>query len=170
MFLVLACVSMAASAQSSVIISEFLAHNTGGLVDEDGDYSDWIELYNGGATAVNLGGWYLTDDAANLTKWAFPSTNIAAKGFMVVFASGKDRRVAGLPLHTSFGLASGGEYLALVMPDGVTIATEFSPMYPEQFADISYGLIQSITTTYFVTSNSAAKVFVPTGPVSGNWT
>ena len=78
MFLVLACVSMAASAQSSVIISEFLAHNTSGLVDEDGDYSDWIELYNGGTTAVNLGGWYLTDDAANLTKWAFPGTNIAA--------------------------------------------------------------------------------------------
>src|SRR5438552_5453901 len=170
MFLVLACVSMAASAQSSVIISEFLAHNTSGLVDEDGAYSDWIELYNGGTTAVNLGGWYLTDDAANLTKWAFPTTNIAAKGFMVVFASGKDRRVAGLPLHTSFGLGSDGEYLALVMSDGVTIATEFSPAYPKQFANISFGIGQSVTTTYFITSNSAAKVLVPTGPLSGNWT
>src|SRR2546423_93060 len=94
MFLILACVPLAARAQSSVIISEFLAHNTSGLVDEDGAYSDWIELYNGGATPVNLGGWYLTDDPANLTKWSFPGTNIAAKGVMVVFASGKDRRVA----------------------------------------------------------------------------
>src|SRR5439155_24923827 len=128
------------------------------------------ELYNGGNAAVNLGGWYLTDDPATLTKWAFPGTNIAAKGFMVVFASGKDRRVAGLPLHTSFGLGSGGEYLALVMADGVTIATEFSPAYPKQFADISYGIGQSVTTTYFITSNSAAKVFVPTGPLTGNWT
>src|SRR5438876_1764863 len=72
--LVLAAVPIRASAQSPVIISEFLAHNTSGLVDEDGAYSDWIELYNGGASAVNLGGWYLTDDPANLTKWAFPST------------------------------------------------------------------------------------------------
>src|SRR2546427_10771539 len=86
LFLVLTCLPILAAAQSSVTISEFLAHNTSGLVDEDGDYSDWIELYNGGATAVNLGGWYLTDDPANLTKWAFPSTNIAAKGFIVVFA------------------------------------------------------------------------------------
>src|ERR1041385_3727118 len=90
LFLLLALLPILARAQSSVIISEFLAHNTSGLVDEDGDFSDWIELYNGGATAVNLGGWYLTDDPANLTKWAFSSTNIAAKGFLVVFASGKD--------------------------------------------------------------------------------
>src|SRR5437764_15457388 len=69
MFLVLACVSMAASAQSSVIISEFLAHNTGGLVDEDGDYSDWIELYNGGTTAVNLVDCWLTDAAAKRNQW-----------------------------------------------------------------------------------------------------
>src|SRR5689334_2452879 len=123
-FLLLVLLPILARAQSSVIISEFLAHNTSGIVDEDGDFSDWIEIYNSGATAVNLGGWYLTDDPADLTKWAFPSTNIAAKGFLVVFASGKNRAVAGLPLHTSFGLDSNGEYLAFVMPDGVTIASE----------------------------------------------
>src|SRR5947209_286964 len=79
-FLLFACLPILAAAQSSVIISEFLAHNTSGIVDEDGDFSDWIEIYNSGPTAVNLGGWYLTDNPADLTKWAFPSTNIAAKG------------------------------------------------------------------------------------------
>jgi len=49
-------------AQQSVIISEFLADNSGGLTDEDGDSPDWIELYNSGTTLVNLAGWYLTDD------------------------------------------------------------------------------------------------------------
>src|SRR5258706_3646354 len=168
--LLLACVAPAARAQSSVVISEFLAHNTSGLVDEDGATSDWIELYNGSNNSVNLAGWYLTDDATNLTKWAFPGTNISAKGFLVVFASGKNRTVPGLPLHTSFALGSGGEFLALVMPDGITIASQFSPQYPEQFANVSYGLAQSVTTTYFVTSSSPARVLIPTGPVAGNWT
>ena len=58
---------------------------------------------------------------------------------MVVFASNKNRRVAGAPLHTNFKLSGSGEYLALVMPDGVTKATEFAPAFPPQYADISYG-------------------------------
>jgi len=158
------------NAQNSVVISEFLAHNTTGLVDEDGATSDWIEIYNGGSTTVDLGGWYLSNDPANLRQWTFPSTNLAAKGFMVVFASSKDRRVPGLPLHTSFGLNSSGDYLALVMPDGVTIATAFSPQYPPQFANVSYGLGQNVSVTSFVTSVSPARVFVPGGPIIGNWT
>src|SRR5688572_20129098 len=91
-------------AQPSVIISEFLADNSGGLTDEDGDTPDWIELYNSGTAAVNLAGWYLTDDAEDLTKWSFPATNITASSFMTVFASGKDRRIPGAPLHTSFAI------------------------------------------------------------------
>src|SRR6266446_5424640 len=58
--------------QEAVVISEFLAHNTSGLMDEDGDFSDWIELYNSGTNSVDLGGWFLTDDATRLTKWMFP--------------------------------------------------------------------------------------------------
>src|SRR4030095_4713191 len=127
-------------AQQSVIISEFLADNSGGLTDEDGDSPDWIELYNSGTTLVSLAGWYLTDDTNDLTRWSFPATNITASGFMMVFASGKDRRVPGAPLHTSFALDAGGGYLALVRPDGVTIATEFH--YPQQRANYSHGLAQ----------------------------
>jgi len=157
-------------AQNGVVISEFLAHNTSGLLDEDGEASDWIEIYNGGASSVNLGGWYLTDESTNLTKWGFPSTNLPAKAFLIVFASGKNRAVPGLPLHTSFNLSSTGEFLALVMPDGVTIATQFAPAYPEQFADVSYGFQQNVAVTYFVTNSSPARVLIPTGPVSPLWT
>src|SRR6185369_7707049 len=73
------------------LITEFMAANSGALLDEDGDTSDWIEIYNAGSATVNLQGWCLTDHATNLTKWRFPSTNIAAHGFLVVYASGKDR-------------------------------------------------------------------------------
>ena len=73
-----------------VTISEFLASNTSGLKDEDNLYPDWIELHNSGTNAVNLDGWYLTDNGNNLTKWRFPATNINAGAFLIVFADGKD--------------------------------------------------------------------------------
>ena len=117
-------------AAETVVISEFMASNHGTLLDEDGDTSDWIEIFNSGTNNVNLGGWFLTDDAANLNKWMFPATNLPPNTFLIVFASGKDRAVAGAPLHTSFNLSSSGEYLALVHPDGLTIATEFAPAFP----------------------------------------
>ena len=124
----------------TVRINEFMANNTRTLADQDGDYSDWIEIYNSGAQAVNLEGWYLTDDPELLTKWRFPSVNLGANGYLVVFASGKDRAVSGAPLHTSFSLDAAGEYLALVTADGATIASEFAPVFPPQFRDISYGV------------------------------
>jgi len=157
--------------QETVVISEFLAHNTSGLMDEDGDFSDWIELYNSGTNSVDLGGWFLTDDATLLTKWMFPNTNLAANGFLIVFASGKDRAVTGAPLHTSFALSSAGEYLGLVHPDGSTIASAFAPQFPQQYADVSYGLAQDITVTTLIGSNAPVTVFVPTNGALGlSWT
>lgn len=121
------------------MINEFLAVNGTGLRDEDQDRSDWVELLNTGPDAVSLEGWHLTDDAARLDRWTFPATNLPGGGLLVVFASGKDRAVAGKPLHTDFKLEGGGEYLALVRPDGVTIEDQYAPVYPPQSQDISYG-------------------------------
>src|SRR5258706_1968199 len=156
-------------AQGQLIISEFMASNSRTLADQDGEYSDWIEIHNETAATVNLDGWFLTDDQANLTKWRFPATNLFANGYLVVFASGKDRAVAGSQLHTSFNLSAGGEYLALVKPDGVSIASEFTP-FPEQFQDISYGIGQNIQVTKLVSNTSLVRVFIPTnGPAGTPW-
>jgi hypothetical protein len=110
-------------AAEPVTITEFVASNTSGLRDEDGAYSDWIEILNAGTNTVNLNGWFLTDTEANRTKWRFPATNVPPSGFLIVFASGKNRAVAGAPLHANFSLNADGEYLALVKPDGVSIAS-----------------------------------------------
>src|SRR2546423_278396 len=131
--------SLTVQGQDNLIISEFMASNTRTLADENREYSDWIEIANVGSSAVNLGGWYLTDDAGDLTKWQFPATNLNAGGFLIVFASGKDRRVAGTNLHTNFKLSTSGEYLALVKPDGTNIASQFAPTFPPQAPDVSYG-------------------------------
>jgi len=123
---------------ADVIISEVLASNTSGITDEDGDDSDWIELSNTSGAAVDLGGWHLTDDVAQLEKWTFPNITLNPGAELLVFASDKDRAAAGAELHTNFKLASGGEYLALVRPDGVSIEYQFDP-YPQQYPDVSYG-------------------------------
>jgi hypothetical protein len=128
------------SGATNIIISEFMAKNTFTLIDENGAFSDWIEIQNVGCCPINLDNWALTDDPSNLTQWRFPATNIDAGQFIVVWASGKNRRTPGKPLHTNFKLADEGEYLALVQPDGTTIATQFSPTFPPQLPDVSYGL------------------------------
>ena len=60
------------------LITEFLASNDSTLDDEDGESSDWIEIFNAGDTALDLDGWHLTDSAANLTQWTFPDVSLAA--------------------------------------------------------------------------------------------
>lgn len=163
-------VAGALAVAQDVRITEFMASNHGTLPDKDGDFSDWIELYNAGSTDANLAGWYLTDTTNVLTEWKFPSTVLPAKGYMIVFASGKDLAVAGAELHTNFRLASSGGFLALVKPDGVTIASGFSPEYPEQYRDISYGIGQDVVTNALLKTGATSKIFVPTNSNLGlNW-
>ena len=124
-----------------------MAINHATLADEDGAYPDWIEVFNAGTNTVSLDGWFLTDTATNPTKWRFPATNLNAGGYLVVFASNKDRRVPGAPLHTDFQLSGGGEYLALVRPDGTNVASAYAPSFPPQVADVSFGIITSPAST-----------------------
>jgi hypothetical protein len=127
---------------SQLVISEFMASNESTLQDEDGDYSDWIELYNPTDQAVDLTGWSLTDDADDLRQWIFPELTMASGEFLLVFASGKDRRVADGELHCNFKLSRDGEYLGLADASGVVVA-DFGDSYPEQASDVSYGSIFS---------------------------
>jgi hypothetical protein len=131
--------ALSSAVRAEPVLSEFMAANSATLADEDGAFSDWIELHNPDALPVNLEGWSLTDSAANPTKWRFPAVSLPAGGYLVVFASNKDRRAAAGSLHTNFALSAGGEYLALVKPDGTRV-TEYAPGFPEQFDDISYGI------------------------------
>src|SRR6266480_518519 len=132
--------AVTARSNADVLISEFMAVNNATLMDQDGQYSDWIEIYNSGVDIVDLDGWYLTDSPTNLTKWRFPATDLFPDSYLVVFASGKDRAVSGAELHTNFKLNGSGDYLALVMPDGATVTSQYAPQFPRQRADVSYGL------------------------------
>lgn len=158
---------------TSLVLSEFMASNDDTLEDEDGESSDWIEIHNPTSKPVNLGGWYLTDNVNNLDKWEFPTVEIGPDEYKVVFASGKNRRDPDSELHTNFELRAGGEYLALVYPDGETIAHDYNE-YPPEYADISYGLSDKAglsIDTVLVPEYAPAKALVPgDGTLGASWT
>ncbi len=158
-------------AASPVVITEFMAANSTTLVDEDGDASDWIELSNVSSATVNLFRWSLTDSPGSLTKWQFPATNLPPGGFLVVFASEKNRRTPGAPLHTNFKLSASGEYLALVEADGATIASQFAPSFGPQVQDVSYGFGVLSTNFTVVTTGAVVRALVPSnGGLGTTWT
>jgi hypothetical protein len=115
-----------------------MAANTRTTNDVDGSSSDWIELFNMEQFPVNLNGWFLTDTTNNLAKWRFPNYTIPARGFLLVWASEKNRTNVAAQLHTNFKLDKDGEYLALVGPQ-TNIVSEFAPFFPDQSDDVSYG-------------------------------
>ncbi len=165
---VLCCTAVSLSS-AQVRISEFLASNDTGLADASGARPDWIELENVTGAAVSLDGWFLTDSAAQLTKWRVPAVTLPAFGRLVVFASGKNLADPAGELHTNFSLNDAGEYLALVRPDGATVAQAFAPTYPRQRPDVAYGIGRVVTEDVLVTPASAARWTGATAAVPTDW-
>jgi len=141
LFLLISSALFGAGYSQKILITEFMAINSGNIADEDGEHSDWVEIYNNTDATINLENWYLTDDNTQLTKWKFPTATLAKGEYMIVFASGKDRSVAGSNLHTNFKLSGSGEYLAICEPD-TTVSFAYAPTFPVQRQDISYGWYQ----------------------------
>ncbi|MBI4606782.1 MAG: CotH kinase family protein [Planctomycetes bacterium] len=158
------------SSAQDFVIAELMASNTGTLEDEDGDYSDWVEVLNAGPSSASLQGWYLTDLPSNLTRWRFPAVTLSPGASIVVFASGKDRTDPAGRLHTNFQIEALGGYLALVRPDGTTRATELAP-YPPQVDDYSFGLEQNGRMAAAVVAGAASWALIPAnGNLGLTWT
>tara|TARA_A100001011_G_scaffold400888_1_gene520788 strand:+ start:95198 stop:96004 length:807 start_codon:yes stop_codon:yes gene_type:complete len=144
----------------NIVLNEFLAGTDTCCDDGTGEIEDFIELFNPGTTAVDIGGWYATDDASELTKHQIPSdssnTIIPAGGYLVLWASGETSRGA---LHVDFKLKKGGEFIGLVLSDGLTVVDSLT--FGSQTDDISYGRVpdggsswSDITTPTPGTSNA----------------
>jgi hypothetical protein len=105
----------------SVYINEVMSSNSDTIEDDDGDTSDWIELYNTGTETVNLTGYGLSDSYDQPFRWVFPPIAIQPGEFMIIWASGKDRTNPNNPLHTNFSIAAEGEEVILTSPDSIRI-------------------------------------------------
>lgn len=109
------------STSQNIAINEIMSSNSNTIADENGDYEDWIEIYNYGTTAVNLNGFGLSDQTDNPLKWTFPNITIPAKGYLLIWASDKNRRPTIGQLHTNYKLKSGGKAIILSNASGTKI-------------------------------------------------
>ncbi len=137
--MIASCVSAQEGSGVSLVINEVMASNSATKADPQGQYDDWIEVYNYGSASFDVGGLYLTDDPERPTKWRIPTTDptlttIAPGGCLLIWADG-DTQAPGL--HASFKLSSGGEELCLFDVDGVTLIDRLA--FPELPSDVAYG-------------------------------
>jgi hypothetical protein len=117
----------------SVVINEFMADNLDRFPDQDGEFDDWIELYNNTDTVLSLNGLFLSDDPAIPAKWAFPDTVIQPMGFLIIWAD-DDLNQTGL--HANFRLSNNGEFLSFAYADGTILD---SVTFGVQDNDTTYG-------------------------------
>lgn len=117
-----------------LVINEFMASNDETEADQDGEFDDWIELFNNGTESMSLEGYFLSDNFENLMKWEFPEgTNIDAGDYLMIWCD-EDGEQEGL--HSNFKLSSGGENIFLVDPEGAVID---EIIFDEQTTDVSTG-------------------------------
>ncbi|MBN2272523.1 MAG: chitobiase/beta-hexosaminidase C-terminal domain-containing protein, partial [Sedimentisphaerales bacterium] len=164
---------------SAIVINEFMAVNSyiPSISSQNiytqvyvGDtHPDWIELRNLDTDlTIDLEGWYLTNDEDEPTMWRIPAgINVPPNGYYVLFASSKTlaENPGNYPyvdgdgaLHTSFALRAAGGYLALVKPDGVTVAHEYRN-YPEQRGFVSYGIGSAGQVGFLLTPTPGTRIF-----------
>ncbi len=117
-----------------LVINEFMASNDATMADQDEEYDDWIELYNNGTDAIELGGYFLSDDSEDLGQWSFPEgTTIEPNGYLMIWADNDEDQEG---LHANFKLSASAESVLLADPDSL-ILDEVA--YIDQTTDISYG-------------------------------
>lgn len=134
----------------SLVINEFMASNNSTITDEFGAFEDWVELYNPTEAAINLDGYFLTDDLSEPTKWAFPDTLIASESHLLVWTDNDEEEGS---MHTNFRLSRGGEDLGLFFNDNGTIQTVDAFSYTEQTTDVSFGRVTDGSTEFVLFSS-----------------
>jgi hypothetical protein len=134
-----------------VVINEFMASNKTAVQDQDGEYDDWIELYNNSSETIDLSGYFLSDKSDNLNKWALPEgTLIAGEDYLIVWA---DENGSEEGLHANFKIAKSGEQLYLLTPEGL-IADEV--VFAEQETDMAYARVPNGTGDFVIQAHSFA--------------
>jgi len=121
---------------NGLVINEFMASNDGTVAASDGEYYDWIELYNASPNSIQLSDYGLTDNLSNPSKFILPNITLAAGDFILLWAS--DEALTD-PYHMPFKLSKSGEEIALFYdPNGAADTVDYIS-YGSQTTDVSYG-------------------------------
>tara|TARA_Y100000766_G_C18827916_1_gene566471 strand:- start:13 stop:1224 length:1212 start_codon:yes stop_codon:yes gene_type:complete len=121
---------------SGLVINEIMASNTISVSDQDGEYDDWVELYNGNSFSLNLNGYYLSDNENDLTKWSFSNVTIPANDYLIIWCDTAGNTQSGL--HTTYRLSSDQEEVYLTSPTGIIVDAVHFVNMPE---DVSYARV-----------------------------
>jgi len=133
LILFLLLLSSALLTAQNVVINEFMASNSITAVDPDGEFDDWIELYNNSDSDIELNGWYLSDEIDMPDKWTFPAISIAAGEFMIIWADNDEEQG---DIHANFKLSASGEDIIL---SDASLNTIDHVSFGTQTTDISMG-------------------------------
>jgi len=150
------CIKPADPEKSDIVLNELLPVNKSIVADQDGEYDDWIELYNLSSSVKDISGYFLSDNKDHFSKWEFPSgTSIPGNGYLIIWADDDSTQVG---LHANFKLSSQGEEVLLSKADGTLID---KVIYPGQTLELSFsrnpdgtGSFRWQTPTYNSTNNS----------------
>jgi hypothetical protein len=119
---------------NDVVINEIMSKNDLAVTDQDGEYNDWVELYNNSNTAIDLSGYYLSDNNTNLVKWQIPlGTTIQPNDYLIIWLD-KDTTQSGL--HANFKLSGSGDNLCFSNPSGLLIN---EVIIPQMEGSMTYG-------------------------------
>jgi len=142
-----------------LIINEFLSDNYAGLQDLEGNYNDWIELYNNSDQVINVLNFGLSDDLEHYNKWTFPNLSIEPYQYFIIFASGNNTSTE-TELHTNFKIKQLGEPLILTNNVGAVLSLIEPVFVPtdHSFARITDGH-QNMTVSNMPTPNSSNSNF-----------
>jgi hypothetical protein len=151
--------------KKTLVINEFMAKNDGSIRDPQGDYDDWIEIYNYGDDTVDIGGMYLTDDLSAPAGWQVPRNNpavttIPARGYLLIWADDETNEGT---LHAGFKLSADGEDIGLFDADGSTLID--SVTFGPQVENRSYGRLPDASENWQVFSNPTPGASNAGGPV-----
>ena len=159
----LCCLPYASAGQ--LALNEFMASNDATVADPQGDFEDWIEVYNAGDDAVDLAGYYLSDDPDDVLAFRLPAgdplaTTVPARGYLLLWADKDEDDGAA---HLGFKLSGDGETITLTAPDGLTVVDQYA--YGPQVADVSFGRSPDGTGDWgaFATPTPGAANLTPQG-------
>jgi hypothetical protein len=141
-------IALSANNQTDIplVINELMASNSSTVQDPQGQYDDWIEIYNNDSSPIDIGGMYLTDDLDNPTKWQFPaSITIPASDYILVWA---DDDTIDRGLHASFKLDADSEEIGLFDADGTTLIDSIT--FGKQTSDVSYGRFPDASDDWYL--------------------
>jgi hypothetical protein len=134
---------------SDLVINELMASNATTVSDQDGEFDDWVELYNQGTVTIPLNDYYISDNENNLAKWQFPNVTIQAGEYLIVWLDGDDGLQSGL--HTNFKLSADGEELFLSTPSLDVVDGIF---YTSQLTDMAFARVPNGSGPFTIQANT----------------